>query len=109
MPRSLALLSASELSYRDLSLAVFITNIAESDFRYTQGILMSYSASFAERGRVIANYVDQILKGAKPADLPVQQPTRYELAIYLAARGLFFVAPLHFTANVRDHVGARGF
>jgi hypothetical protein len=50
---------------------------------------MSYSASFAERGRVIANYVDQILKGAKPADLPVQQPTRYELAIYLAARGLF--------------------
>jgi putative ABC transport system substrate-binding protein len=44
---------------------------------------MSYSASFAERGRVIANYVDQILKGTKPADLPVQQPTRYELAINL--------------------------
>jgi hypothetical protein len=34
MPRSLARLSASELSYRDLSLAVFITNIVESDFRY---------------------------------------------------------------------------
>jgi len=47
------------------------------------GILMSYSASFAERARVIANYVDEILKGAKPADLPVQQPTRYELAINL--------------------------
>jgi putative ABC transport system substrate-binding protein len=44
---------------------------------------MSYSASFAERGRVIADYVDHILKGAKPADLPVQQPTRYELAINL--------------------------
>jgi putative ABC transport system substrate-binding protein len=44
---------------------------------------MSYSASFAERGRVIASYVDRILKGAKPADLPVQQPTRYELAINL--------------------------
>ena len=44
---------------------------------------MSYSASFAERGRVIARYVDQILKGAKPADLPVQQPTKYELTINL--------------------------
>ena len=47
------------------------------------GILMSYSASFAERGQVIASYVDQILKGAKPAELPVQQPTRYEMAINL--------------------------
>jgi hypothetical protein len=37
MPRSLARLSASESSHRDLSSAVFITNIAESDFRYTQG------------------------------------------------------------------------
>ena len=44
---------------------------------------MSYTASFAERAHVIASYVDQILKGAKPADLPVQQPTRYELAINL--------------------------
>src|SRR6516165_2951074 len=47
------------------------------------GILMSYTASFAERAHVIASYVDQILKGAKPADLPVQQPTRYELVINL--------------------------
>jgi putative ABC transport system substrate-binding protein len=47
------------------------------------GILMSYSASLAERGYEIARYVDKILKGAKPADLPVQQPTRYELAINL--------------------------
>ena len=44
---------------------------------------MSYSASFAERGHEIASYVDKILKGAKPADLPVQQPTRYELVINL--------------------------
>jgi ABC-type uncharacterized transport system substrate-binding protein len=44
---------------------------------------MSYNASFAERGRVIAHYVDQILKGTKPADLPMQQPTKYELAINL--------------------------
>jgi len=47
------------------------------------GVLMAYTASFAERARVMARYVDQIFKGAKPADLPVQQPTRFELTINL--------------------------
>jgi len=58
------------------------------------GILMSYSASLAERGHEIARYVDKILKGAKPADLPVQQPTRYELAINLkTAKALGLTIP----------------
>jgi hypothetical protein len=73
----------------DLALKYQLPSLSTQKSAVQAGILMSYSASFAERGRVIANYVDQILKGAKPADLPVQQPTRYELAIYLAARGLF--------------------
>ena len=58
------------------------------------GILMSYSANFAERGLQIARYVDKILKGAKPADLPVQQPTRYELVINLkTAKALGLTVP----------------
>src|SRR5262245_51055949 len=47
------------------------------------GALMSFSASYVERARVIAAYVDKILKGAKPGDLPVQQPTRYQITINL--------------------------
>ena len=47
------------------------------------GVLATYSASFAERGRKIAFYVDKMLKGANPADLPVQEPDTFELTINL--------------------------
>ena len=49
----------------------------------TAGGLISYGPNFADQYRRAANYVDRILKGEKPADLPVQAPNKYELAINL--------------------------
>jgi putative ABC transport system substrate-binding protein len=55
---------------------------------------MSYSANLNDLARRAATYVDKILKGAKPADLPVEQPTKFEFIINLkAAKQIGLIIP----------------
>ena len=67
----------------EIGLKTRLPSITERNDYVEAGSLLSYSASSAEVYRRAAYYVDKILKGVKPAELPVEQPTKFELVINL--------------------------
>jgi len=61
------------------------------------GSLMSYGPNYSDLFRRAGDYVDKILRGAKPGELPVEQPTKFDLVINLtAAKGLGLTIPESF-------------
>jgi putative tryptophan/tyrosine transport system substrate-binding protein len=78
----------------DLALKYRLPSLSLPKSDVEAGRLASYGGSLAERGRQIAGYIEKILKGTKPADLPVQQPTKFEIAINLkTAKALGLTIP----------------
>jgi putative ABC transport system substrate-binding protein len=83
---------------RDVLIAAAAKNRLPTIYPYryfvADGGLMSYGPDTIEQYRRAAGYVDRILKGEKPADLPVQAPTKYNLVINLkAAKALALTVP----------------
>jgi putative ABC transport system substrate-binding protein len=90
--------SASATTHRELIIALAAQHklpaVYASRFNVALGGLISYGPSRVEQFRRAAGYVDRILKGEKPADLPVQAPTNYELVINLkTAKALDLTVP----------------
>ena len=73
--------SISAARIGELAIRLRIPSITASKFLMERGLLMSYGADFRDVQRRAPGYVDRILKGAKPADMPVERPTKFELAI----------------------------
>jgi putative ABC transport system substrate-binding protein len=90
--------SAFGLVHRDLIIALAARHklpaVYPESLFIAAGGLISYGANFIDQYRRVASYVDRILKGEKPADLPVQAPTKYELVINLkTAKALGLTIP----------------
>jgi putative tryptophan/tyrosine transport system substrate-binding protein len=89
-----ALFFAQRLRIGQLAATNRLPTVFELKGYVSVGGLMSYGADLSEQVRRSAVYVDRILKGAKPADLPVEQPTKFELVINLkTAKALGLTIP----------------
>jgi len=99
--------SALAFAHRDLIIALAARHklpaIYPTRLFVADGGLMSYGPNLLDQFRLAAGYIDRILKGEKPTDLPVQAPTKYELVINLkTAKALGLTVPDTLLARVDE-------
>jgi putative ABC transport system substrate-binding protein len=87
-----ALITTYQIRINTLALAARLPTIFSQREQVEAGGLMSYGANFPELFRRAGDYVDKILRGAKPADIPVEQPTKFDLIINLTTAKALGVA-----------------
>ena len=97
-------MNANKWRIIDLSASHRLPAIHEFKSDVAEGALASYGVNSADAMRQVARYVDRILKGAKAAELPVEQPNKFEFAINLkTAKALGLTIPPSILARA-DHV-----
>jgi putative ABC transport system substrate-binding protein len=80
-----------------------VPTIYNATFYAESGGLITYGADFLESFRQAAGYIERILKGAKPEELPIQQPTKFQLVINLkTAKALGLTIPLTLLATADE-------
>ena len=98
-PDALIVQPASFVTYEvrrlgDMAIKLRIPSLSIARTYTQQGLLMSYGADFQDAPRRVARYVDRIFQGAKPADLPVERPTKFHLVVNMkTAKALGLAIP----------------
>jgi putative ABC transport system substrate-binding protein len=86
----------NRIEINTLALRARLPTVSGSRVQVEAGGLISYAASFSDLFRRAADIVDKILRGTKPGDIPVEQPTKFEFIINLTtAKALGLEVPLH--------------
>ena len=83
IPISNPLLSRYRKQITELTIRNRIPSMCNTSVYVEAGYLMSYSSNSADQYKRAATYVDKVLKGANPGDLPIERPTKFELVINL--------------------------